>query len=228
MATGNLGYFTTTCPYRFYENDLAFRWIGETILEFATPYIVNQVKFLEHEGSAVGRIDHVLIHPNMESFAWCALEMQAVYFSGEKMIDEFRAIAESTGDEIPFPVGRRRPDFRSSGPKRLMPLLQMIVPTLRRSGKKMCVLVDRMLFNALGRMEPVQDVSNCDIAWFVVRYDENESGVQLQHDFVHLTTLEYAIEGLAQVNGLSLLDIEKRIRKELLQTHQVDFTLRKH
>ena len=38
----------------------------------------------------------------------------------------------------------------------------------------MCMLVDRMFFDALGRMEPVRDVSNCDIAWFVVRYDEDE------------------------------------------------------
>jgi hypothetical protein len=214
-AEGKLGFFTATCPYRFYERNMVFRWIGETILGSTTPYIVNQVKSLEREGSAVGRIDHVLIHHDTKNFSWCALEMQAVYFSGGKMIDEFRAVAESTGESIPFPVRRRRPDVRSSGPKRLMPQLQIKVPTLRRWGKKMCVLVDRAFFEQLGRMASENDLTNSDIAWFVVNFEEDAAGAHLVRDFVHYTTLERAVEGLTAGLPVSLPVFERRIRSKL-------------
>ncbi len=96
-----------------------------------------------------------------------------------------------------------------------MPQLQIKVPTLRRWGKKMCVLVDRMFFDALGRMETVPDVSNCDIAWFVVRYDEDEEGAHLRPDSVHLTTLERSVEGLTAGMPVSLTEFEERIKAKL-------------
>lgn len=226
-APGDPGRLCTTCPSRFYESNVVFHWIGETILGHADPMIVAEVGFLEREDLAeadagdrygredVGRIDHVLVHPDTTHLSWCAVEMQAVYFSGESMAKDFRDVANTLGNDLPFPGGRRRPDFRSSGPKRLMPQLQIKVPTLRRWGKKMCVLVDRMFFDALGRMDPVRDVSNCDIAWFVVRYDEDERGAHLQPDFVHLTTLERAVEGLTSGMPVSLPVFESRIHAKL-------------
>jgi hypothetical protein len=45
---------------------------------------------------------------------------------------------------------------------------------LRRWGKKMAVVIDEGFFRALGKMDEVKHASNCDIAWFVVRY--NDSG----------------------------------------------------
>lgn len=227
IAPGDEGALCTTCPYRFYERNLVFQWIGETILGSASPLIVGEVGFLEREESAfgyeedspgredVGRIDHVLVHPNTDVLSWCAVEMQAVYFSGDSMQKEFRALSTSTDDALPFPAGRRRPDFRSSGPKRLMPQLQIKVPTLRRWGKKMCVLVDRNFFHSLGHMESVKHVSNGDIAWFVVRYDESDAVAHLCPDFVHFTTLERAVEGLTAGNPVSLPLFENRIRVKL-------------
>ena len=37
----------------------------------------------------IGRIDNVLVHPTREPMDWCALELQAVYFSGKSMTNEF-------------------------------------------------------------------------------------------------------------------------------------------
>ncbi len=45
-------------------------------------------------------------------------------------------------------------------------------------------------------MDEVKHVSNCDIAWFVVRYNEIGEGAVLEPGFVRLTTLERAVEGL--------------------------------
>jgi len=227
VAPGEAGGLITTCPYRFYEGDQVFRWIAQDILGHAEPLIVREVGFLERPSAPglqgrddagsedVGRIDHVLVHPDTALLSWCALEMQAVYFSGDSMRNEFRMLLEGGGDRLPFPAGRRRPDYRSSGPKRLMPQLQVKVPTLRRWGKKMCVLVDRAFFSALAPMESVDDVSNCDICWFVVRYDEGGGEARLTPGFVHLTTLERAVEGLTAGRPVTLQTFEGRIRAKL-------------
>ena len=107
---------------------------------------------------------------------WCALEIQAVYLSGRSMNEEFRRIKDYEGEGPPFPGQVRRPDYRSSGPKWLMPQLQIKVPTLRRWGKKMAVVVDKHFFQSLGHMEEVGDLSSGDIAWFTVDFEEDPNG----------------------------------------------------
>lgn len=216
-VAGPDGGLVTVCPHRFRQDGLIFRWIGETLLGTNEPQIVGEIGFLEQiEGTDdVGRIDNVLVHPDIGTFRWCALEIQAVYFSGPGMLQEFRALGDATDAALPFPSAIRRPDFRSSGPKRLMPQLQIKVPALRRWGKKMVVVVDRKFFEALGAMDNVPDVSNADIAWFVVDYEEQERRALLRPAFHRLTTLERAVEGLTGGRPVSLETFERRIREKL-------------
>ena len=129
---------------------------------------------------------------------------------------EYDAIRKHQWDALPFPAGNRRPDYRSSGPKRLMPQLQTKVPSLRRWGKKIAVVVDHAFFAALAPMAEVPHVSNCDIAWFVVRYDE-QSGATLVPHKLFLTTLEQAVEGITAGVPVSLEVFEQRIRRKLAQ-----------
>ncbi|MBI3947560.1 MAG: hypothetical protein HY321_16675 [Armatimonadetes bacterium] len=227
VGEGEVGDLCTTCPYRFAEAGEVYRWIGGKLLGDESPIVVSEIGFLEREGGDepdaedavlredVGRIDSVLARGGGEILSWCALELQAVYFSGTSMSQDFRAIAAYQGDGVPFPAGRRRPDYRSSGPKRLMPQLQIKVPSLRRWGKKMAVLVDKGFFAALGRMDDVRDVSNCDIAWFVVGYDESQGDARLTREFARLTTLERAVEGLTSGRPVSLETFEARILEKL-------------
>jgi hypothetical protein len=91
-----VGPVITTCPQRFLESNTIFRWVGETILQTADPVVLSQVGFLdrlrpeqasaeeeeEDAGDFIGRIDNVLVHPSRNPIDWCALELQAVYFSG--------------------------------------------------------------------------------------------------------------------------------------------------
>jgi hypothetical protein len=213
------GDLVTTCPYRFLEAGRIFAWIGEELLGDTNPKVVTEIPFLQRSADGetrdVGRIDHVLVHPAPGPMRWCALEMQAVYFSGPSMAKEFSMLRRSRSTRLPFPVAHRRPDFRSSGPKRLMPQLQIKVPTLRRWGKKMAVVVDRSFFNALGDMEAVGDVANCDIAWFVVAYEATEGGAALRPNFVRLTTLERAVEALTGGRPVTLASFEEKIREKL-------------
>src|SRR5690606_28139709 len=83
----------------------------------------NPEDALPDEGKKAGRIDWLLMDSATIGDAdpkWCALETQAVYFSGDNMGAEFSAYLNAPRSVI-FPVGFRRPDYRSSGPKRLAP-----------------------------------------------------------------------------------------------------------
>ena len=227
LVEGRQGELRATCPYRFHEDLEVFRWVGETILGDRNPNLVGEVGFLEagattdsEGGDDVGRIDMVLVSNESVSGApmeWCALEIQAVYFSGDAMKSEFRAFADESLDWVIFPAGRRRPDYRSSGPKRLMPQLQIKVPTLRRWGKKMAVVVDRAFFDSIGEMDRVGDISNADIAWFVVRFDESSDGKlsRIVRDEVRYTTLERSVDGLTGGKPVSKYIFEERIAAKL-------------
>jgi hypothetical protein len=211
------GNLRVTCPYRFAENGTVFEWIGREVLGTSAPLVVRELEFLEaaQEGSAdakeVGQIDNVLIHPTRFPLHWCALEIQAVYFSGRSMAEELRRLKTDTS-RIPFPSEVRRPDYRSSGPKRLMPQLQIKVPSLRRWGRKMAVVIDEEFFGALGKMDDVSDISNCDIAWFVVRFEEAADGsFALRPAFRRFTTLERAVEGLTGGTPVTLSRFETAI-----------------
>lgn len=220
---GRSGDLRTTCPYRFHESLDVFNWVGETILGDPDPLKISEVGFLEagattdsEGGDDVGRIDMVLVStqtPPGAPMEWAALEIQAVYFSGNAMRGEFKAFEDTSVDWLIYPPGKRRPDYRSSGPKRLMPQLQIKVPTLRRWGKKMAVVVDRAFFDSIGEMDNVNDISNADIAWFIVRFEEVDGGLRTRivRDEVRYTTLERSVEGLTGGKPVPLTVFESRI-----------------
>lgn len=228
---GNDGKLRVVCPQRFKQNNTIYSVVAESIIDTNRPAIVPEVRFLRRNSVStvsdeglinadtksedVGNIDTVLV--NIEgAFQWCALELQAVYFSGERMNLLFNHIREFEGSDIPFPDRIRRPDYRSSGPKRLMPQLQIKVPTLRRWGKKMAVVVDVPWFetNVIG-VETVTDISNADIAWFLVDFDESTNPATLFVSRTELQTLERAVEGLTGGLPVNLQEFESKIRLKL-------------
>jgi len=182
------------CPKRFEQAGMVFAEVCKYMLNTDSFETSPQVRFLrrltsdeempeENENEVVdddpqksedvGNIDMVLVDKRGVHVGWCALEIQAVYFSGAKMSDLFAHIESYDNYGIPFPDKIRRPDYRSSGPKRLMPQLQIKVPTLRRWGKKMAVVVDISWFWANVRgVKEADHVSNADIVLFFVEFDE--------------------------------------------------------
>jgi len=214
----------TTCPNRFLEANFIAQWVGETLLETSTPFVISELPFLMGEiqadeasdQDAVGKIDEVLVNAEGGALRWCALEIQAVYFSGGSMENDFKMMREWTGPGVPFPRVQRHPDFRSSGPKRLMPQLQIKVPTISRWGKKMAVVIDRAFWDSLGEMREVRDLSNCEIVWFVVSFAPAKDGrFSLTRDATHFTTLVNAVEGLTGGTPMSLERFESQIRDRL-------------
>jgi hypothetical protein len=215
----------TTCPNRFLEKDLVMEWVGEILLRDSKPTVISELPFLmadvdgDAEQEPVGKIDKVLVHIEGNVLRWCALEMQAVYFSGMSMENDFKVMREWKGPGLPFPKVQRRPDFRSSGPKRLMPQLQIKVPTISRWGKKMAVVIDRSFWESLSEMREVKDLSNCEIVWFVLSFGSAEDGgFTLKRDAVHYTTLGGAVEGLTGGTPMSLDRFEVGIRDRLMHS----------
>ena len=212
----------TTCPARFLEANKVFEWVSNTLLGTPQAQVVSELSFLmsehgeEMEGDEVGRIDKVLVNVVGTSLTWCALEMQAVYFSGGKMEDDFALMRKWKGPGVPFPAKQRRPDYRSSGPKRLMPQLQIKVPTLRRWGKKMAVIVDKAFWDSLGEIRSVPHLSNADIIWFIVHYEGPIEGrYSLKPLETVFTTLEHSVEGLTGGTPVPLEQFEESIRQKL-------------
>ncbi len=217
----------TMCPQRFLEGGLVHRWIGETLLGSEDTKILNEFKFLmvkgeaeseedlqDEETKAVGRIDTVLVFETIDHLEWCPVEMQSVYFSGYSMTPEFKMLAESN-EKLPLLLKARRPDWRSSGPKRLMPQLQIKVPTLRRWGKKLALVVDKAFYDEFGEAPQANDVSNADIIWFVVDYKASDNNAKLKQHSLRMTTLERSIESLVGGEPITKGDFERQIREKL-------------
>ena len=127
------------CPRRFEEGQVLVRWLAE-IVGFAPgeAMLAREVPFMRatRTNRAAGKIDLVVARDRNGELTWYGLEIQAVYFSGQGMTSEFEGLRDDGQEQPPFPNAVRRPDWRSSSAKRLMPQLQIKVPTLRRWGSK--------------------------------------------------------------------------------------------
>ncbi len=222
---GNRGRLRALCPWRFHQDGTAFDNIGERLLADSSPTRAGEVGFLESTGNLdsdagedVGRIDMILVKSNAPSGSpmdWVAVEVQAVYFSGRRMGIEFEHLLK-TGGKLSMAQEKRRPDYRSSGVKRLMPQLLTKVPTLRRWGKKMAVVVDAPFFHSMGQMDRVKDVSNADIVWFLVDFVADPVGGLFRLEVVEefFTTLESATLGLTGGVPVSQGQFETRIKSK--------------
>jgi hypothetical protein len=221
------GPLVTTCPNRFLEDGTIFRWIGEIILQTREPIVLGQVGFLdrlrapeesiddEDSRDFIGRIDNVLVHPTKQPMDWCAVELQAVYFSGKSMNQEFTMLARQEYEDIPFPAAQRRPDWRSSGPKRLLPQLQTKVPTIRTWGKKMAVVIDEAFFSSLVGLQPERHLSNAEIAWFVVQYELKSNRWKLTPKEVVYSQLHTSVKALTGGVPVSKEKFEAQLQEKL-------------
>jgi hypothetical protein len=222
-----IGPIITTCPNRFLEMSTIYQWVGKTLLGTKEPVVLSEIGFLdrlqneatseEEEGGGdfIGRIDNVLLHPDRQPLDWCALEIQGVYFSGQAMKKEFKMLAGHKGNALPFPAAHRRPDWRSSGPKRLLPQLQTKTPTIQTWGKKIAVVIDEAFFGSLVGLDRERHLSNAEIAWFVVSYQPSETGWKLAPKEVVFTKLEASVKALTGGTPLSKEAFEKQLVAKL-------------
>lgn len=224
----------TSCPLRFVDDlvdgKFIMSWIAEQMLDISHPTIVKETPFLrkvsdairppeaqldmeaeaEDEGKKAGRIDWIIVDPASMAAAelqWAAVETQAIYFSGGRMRDDFEAYAANPTPVL-YPKNHRRPDYRSSGPKRLAPQLDVKVPVLRNWFKKVCVVVDRYFLSNMNQMvdayprakDDRERRDNAEVVWFIVDYDDQ---LRLRPHSVIYTTLDSTTRALNATEPLS-------------------------
>jgi hypothetical protein len=158
------------CPVRFLEGDRIFRDAAQIAFgPHCEIGIFPEVRILRilADGKTgtkkIGKVDFLIgkiEHGKVMDFA--AIEVQASYFSGTKIVPAMKHFL--THDKLDVAISDRRPDFRSSAQKRLMPQLQLKVPVFRRWGKKFFVVVDTKFFQSLPTFKTTSP-SNSEIVW---------------------------------------------------------------
>ncbi|MDE0390396.1 MAG: NotI family restriction endonuclease [Rhodospirillales bacterium] len=202
------------CPRRFDETSLIPHWLGE-IVGFSDIYLAREIGFMRHPetGQSAGKID-IIIARDRDASAWFGLEIQAVYFSGDAMLPEFEALLVNDDPAPPPTVGRRRPDWRSSSAKRLMPQLQIKGPTLRQWLTKLAVAVDQPFFEAIGgpTASPSQDLNDGDIVWLVPRIGDD---FRLERHHWEVLSLEASSEKLLYADRIGRPEFDAALRAKL-------------
>ena len=203
-----------TCPHRFEENDLIPRWLGE-VVGFDDVFVAREVPFMRSPatGRAAGRID-LVVAGDAAAAAWFGLEIQAVYFSGHGMQADFEMLLGHAGTTPPPPTAIRRPDWRSSSAKRLMPQLQVKAPTLRRWGTKLAVAIDMPFFEAIGGPNdpPIRDLDEGDIIWLVPRVTDD---FRLAPHHWEVLSLEASSDKLLSAETVRRRDFENALRAKI-------------
>jgi len=126
---------------------------------------------------------------------FAALEVQSVYFSGGNIRQPMKKFLES--HEL-SPDSWRRPDFRSSAQKRLMPQLSLKVPVFRRWVKKFLVAVDSLFLAALPEFRTVEAAANSEITWLVYPIQKTGTEYHLQDPTVVYSLWEDVVTALRE------------------------------
>lgn len=210
----------STCPRRFEEAQLLVHWLAEIAgFDGGEAMVAREVPFMQSTETAkpAGKIDLVVARDTGGSLQWYGLEIQAVYFSGLGMRSQFEALRDDQHPRHPFPNAQRRPDWRSSSAKRLMPQLQVKVPTIRRWGSKTAVAVDRPFFDAIGGPSPSfsRDLSDGDIVWLVPEIARTGAGFALARGHWEVLTLEASGEKLLAAETVKREAFEEALRARL-------------
>ena len=177
-------------------------WLADVVgIDRAEAQVAREVPFMRGTttGKAAGKIDLVVAKAGNGDLRWYGLEIQAVYFSGRGMGSEFERMTDDDEEAPPFPNAVRRPDWRSSSAKRLMPQLLIKAPTVRRWGSKIAVAVDRPFFASMGGPSPRvrRDLGDGDVIWLVPKLERDAEGhYQLVRAHWEVLTLEESCERL--------------------------------
>lgn len=211
-----------TCPSRFEQNTLPVRWLSEVVgFSPGQAMVAREIPFMQSATTdkPAGKIDLVVARTENQRLEWYGLEIQAVYFSGPGMSSQFDVLANDNDPIPPYPDRTRRPDWRSSSAKRLMPQLQVKVPTVRRWNSKMAVVVDKPFFDSIGgpSASPTRDINDGDIIWLVpeLSWNAEEGTFGLSRGHWEVLTLETSSDKLLAARTISRDSFETALQDKL-------------
>ncbi len=216
-----VGEAAIVCPKRFDEGNILVQWLAE-IVELSEDEVVvaREVAFMQGTVTkrAAGKLDLVVAWKRQDGIQWYGLEIQAVYFSGRGMKTQFEALLRDRARKPPFPNEVRRPDWRSSSAKRLMPQLHVKAPTVRRWGSKLAIAVDRPFFEAIGgpSPQPAKELGDGDIIWMVPKLNRGKEGqYRLVRGHWEMLTLEQSSAKLLAAKTMAQADFEDALMDRL-------------
>ena len=210
---------TSLCPYRFVEGNRIF--IDAARLAFGRGVRVApvpEVKILrERNGKRIGKIDYLVAKLDGEDrpVDFAAVEVQAVYFSGASIraaLDHF--LRARSVDEA---HSKRRPDYRSSAQKRLMPQLRLKMPVFRRWGKRFFVVVDSLFFAALPEFRRV-DRANSEITWLSYPIVRGGASFSLGDPQVVFSVWEDVLDALREGQAPTPAEIVEELSRRIVAT----------
>jgi hypothetical protein len=215
------GHATAICPVRFLEDDKIFKVAAEIAFGSGSTFaIFPEIKLLHVEDQKTGRtkkigkVDFLLGKVSgTEIVDFAALEIQATYFSGKSIRPALKYyLANGFIDNA---ISDRRPDFRSSAQKRLMPQLQLKVPVFRRWGKKFFVVVDTAFFDALPLFKTTTP-SNSEIVWLCFPIDRVDRAFSLGKPKVVASHWDDVSNALREGQAPELDEIVGELSKRLI------------
>ena len=207
----------TTCPNRFFEDNIIVNAISQLVLDAGQVAITREVPlYRTAKGTPTAKLD-LLIRDTGDEENWCGVENQSVYFQGRAMSDDFQRYAVRH-DGVHRPDKIRNPDFRSSSAKRLAPQLRRKVPLLRSWGKKMVLVVDQPFHDSLGTLVQVghagvshdERLADSDIFWIVPKY--NSYGKLLINQCCY-TTLDATLAALDTMVAMDKAEFQKNLAR---------------
>lgn len=194
---------TAVCPVRFLEgarlfSDAGKHAFGPGVEVAVVPEVrILRVKDKNGKNKKIGKVDYLLAQLNTEGkpVDFCALEVQAVYFSGKGIRE---ALHRFLAKGVLNAESKRRPDYRSSAQKRLMPQLSVKVPVFRRWGKRFFVAVDAQFFGALPKFKRVSTIENSEITWLVYPFEKKQKAFSLGEPEIVFTLWDDVLEALRE------------------------------
>lgn len=190
---------TVVCPSRFREAGRIFVDAGRAAFGPNRRVLaVPEVRLLEipESGRKIGKIDYVvaLLDEKNDPIDFAAVEVQAVYISGKSTRGPFEHYLRTGENDA---NGRRRPDFRSSAQKRLMPQLSLKVPVFRRWGKRFFVAVDSTFFEAMPKLPTVPE-GNAEVTWLIYPFERGTKGYSMGEPNVRHTLWDDVLTSLRE------------------------------
>lgn len=135
------------------------------------------------------------------------------------MSSQFAILRDDASPIPPYPDLVRRPDWRSSSAKRLMPQLQIKAPTVRRWQTKIAVAVDQPFFASIGgpSSNPSQDINDGDIIWLIPELvaAEDTGRYRLTRRHWEVLTLEASTDKLLAARTISRSAFEELLVSKL-------------
>jgi len=208
----------TICPVRFLE---AFRLFKDAAkLAFgdgATFVAAPEVRILKVNGAKakrIGKVDFILSRVDDAGNVtpdFAALEVQAVYFSGRELRSTVRRYLQ-TGELDQ--TAMRRPDWRSSIQKRMMPQLALKVPRIRNLHRKFFVATDSVLFGNIPQVRQVPSFENSEVTWLVYPFTNSGQKFVMGEPEIKFTEWEAVLTALREGEPLSRDEIVSEVARK--------------